>query len=76
MPQIRLGILGAGIMGRHVARTASALNRYEVTAVADIDRRQSSMVAQETGAQAFGDAGELLAAGVADAVYKIGRAHV
>lgn len=74
MRQIRLGILGAGIMGRHVARTANALDRYDVTAVADIDRRQSSMVAQEAGAEAFGDAGELLAAGVTDAVY-IGLPH-
>ncbi len=74
MPPIRLGILGAGIMGQHVARTASALDRYDVTAVADTDLRRATSVADEAGAAAFGDAGELLAADLADAVY-LGLPH-
>jgi predicted dehydrogenase len=74
MPPIRLGILGAGIMGGHVARAASALDRYEVTAVADTDLDLAGSVAHEARAAAFGGGGELLAAGVADAVY-VGLPH-
>jgi predicted dehydrogenase len=73
-PFVRLGIIGAGIMGDRVARTAAALGSYRVTAIADADSARAGALAGELGAAAFPNARSLLSAGLTDAVY-IGVPH-
>ncbi|HUZ55292.1 MAG TPA: Gfo/Idh/MocA family oxidoreductase [Streptosporangiaceae bacterium] len=74
MAPIRLGVIGAGVMGDRVARAAAALDAYTVTAVADADPGRGAALAGELGAAAFPGVGELLAAGLVDAVY-VGVPH-
>jgi predicted dehydrogenase len=71
---VRLGVIGAGIMGDRVARAAAALDDYKVTAVADADPARAGALAGDLGAAAFQDAEALLSAGLTDAVY-IGVPH-
>jgi predicted dehydrogenase len=73
-PPIRLGIIGAGIMGVLVARAAAATEHYTVTAVADPNLDRAARLARELGAAWFPDAQTLLAAGLVDAVY-VGVPH-
>jgi predicted dehydrogenase len=73
-PFLRLGVIGAGIMGDRVARTAAALDDYRITAVADADPARAGSLAGELGAVAFQDAEALLSADLTDAVY-IGVPH-
>jgi predicted dehydrogenase len=54
-PFIRLGIIGAGIMGDRVARTAATLDAYRVTAIADTDSARAGALASELRAAAFPD---------------------
>lgn len=72
--RLRLGIIGAGIMGSQVAHKAAALGKYAVTAVADADYGRGHALAEDVGATAFPDAQRLLASGLADAVY-VGVPH-
>lgn len=71
---IRLGVLGAGIMGQRVAQAARDSGRFTVTAVADIDGSRADALAAEFGATAFPDVDRLLAGGPVDAVY-VGLPH-
>lgn len=71
---VRLGIIGAGIMGESVARTASSLEAFTVTAIADTDFARAGVLAEELGAVAFPDFTALLSSGLTDAVY-IGVPH-
>ena len=74
MAPIRLGVIGSGIMGDQVARTAAALDQFVVTAIAEADPGRRVALASDLGAAMFADAGELAAAGLADAVY-VGVPH-
>ncbi|MBO4205269.1 Gfo/Idh/MocA family protein [Micromonospora echinofusca] len=71
---LRLGIIGAGIMGARVADTAGGLPGVAVTAVADPRREQAARVAAGCGAAAFDDYPDLLRSGLVDAVY-VGLPH-
>lgn len=71
---VRLGVIGAGIMGDAVARSASVLPGFAVTAVADTDVARATALAEELGAVAFPDFTALLSSGLVDAVY-IGVPH-
>jgi predicted dehydrogenase len=71
---IRLGVLGAGIMGQRVAQAARDSGRFTVTAVADVDPARADALAAQFGATAFPDADRLLAGMPVDAVY-IGLPH-
>lgn len=71
---VRLGVIGAGIMGDTVARRASTHPAFTVTAIADTDAIRAGMLAEELGAVAFSDFTALLASGLTDAVY-IGVPH-
>lgn len=66
---IRVGVIGAGVMGADHARTISHLvSGGEVTAIADIDRPRAEELGIELGAQSFEDALELIASPSVDAV--------
>jgi len=71
---LRLGVIGAGIMGRQVARVAAGLDGCAVTAVADADQDRTAALAAELGASAFTGFAALLASGQVDAVY-VGVPH-
>ncbi|MFI2713883.1 Gfo/Idh/MocA family protein [Micromonospora sp. NPDC018662] len=71
---LRLGIIGAGIMGVRVADTVRRLPGVAVTAVADQRPEQAARVAAGCGATAVGDYAELLRSGLVDAVY-VGLPH-
>lgn len=69
MNKIRLGIVGAGIMGRRVAEAAVRTLRFEVAAVADSDLDRANSLAAEFGASSYASVRALCAAGEVDAVY-------
>lgn len=71
---LRVGIVGAGIMGEKVAAAAAILDDVTVTAVADADAGRAAALAASTGADAHASTAELLAAGNVDAVY-LGLPH-
>ncbi|GGM53370.1 oxidoreductase [Micromonospora sonchi] len=71
---IRLGIIGAGIMGAKVAQTVSALPGVRLTAVADPAHERAGELTSRYGGTAFADYPELLASGLVDAVY-VGLPH-
>lgn len=74
MTQLRLGVLGAGIMGRRFAKAAADSGRFRIVAVADADPAAAAAVADHYGATASGGIGELFAGPALDAVY-IGLPH-
>lgn len=66
---IRVGIIGAGIMGADHARTIShVVSGGEVTAIADIDLPRAEEIGAELTAKPFEDALELIASPVVDAI--------
>lgn len=70
--RLRLGIVGAGIMGAKYARTAAhGTSRYraEVVAVCDRDVSRSAALALEVGARSYAELDAMLAEGGLDAVY-------
>ncbi|MBO9522396.1 MAG: Gfo/Idh/MocA family oxidoreductase [Nocardioidaceae bacterium] len=71
---IRLGVVGAGIMGRRVGAVAAASPRFEPVAVADSDPGRARALGSELGAASYGSVRELCAAGGLDAVY-VGLPH-
>ncbi|MFG2045757.1 Gfo/Idh/MocA family protein [Dactylosporangium sp. NPDC048998] len=71
---IRLGIVGAGIMGAKVAQTVGRLPGVRLTAVADPVRERAGALASRYGGTAFDGYPELLGSGSVDAVY-LGLPH-
>jgi len=66
---IKVGIIGAGVMGSDHARTiAAAVSGASVSAVADIDAERAQSLAADVGAAAFNDPLALIAASEVDAV--------
>src|SRR4051794_16701517 len=68
MSTIRLGILGAGIMGRRFAAAAASSGRFTIAAVGDADPILADALAGEHAAVAAGGIDELFGASM-DAVY-------
>jgi myo-inositol 2-dehydrogenase / D-chiro-inositol 1-dehydrogenase len=68
--QLRIGVVGAGVMGSDHARTiARSIAGGRLTAVADVDRARAEALAAELGAAlATADAAELIASVEVDAV--------
>ncbi|MFF5233551.1 Gfo/Idh/MocA family protein [Dactylosporangium sp. NPDC000521] len=71
---IRLGIVGAGIMGAKVAATAEGLPGVRVTAVADPVPGRAAALTDRSGGIPFAGFPELLDSGAVDAVY-LGLPH-
>ena len=69
-PPIRIGVIGCGALARTVhLPTLGSLDRFEVTAVADIDAGAcAAALTLAPGARGFGDYRDLLEHGDADAV--------
>lgn len=66
---VRIGVIGAGIMGSDHARTiARRVAGATLSAVADVDLPRAEQLARETGARALADPLELIAADDVDAV--------
>jgi myo-inositol 2-dehydrogenase/D-chiro-inositol 1-dehydrogenase len=66
---VRIGIIGAGVMGTDHARTLQrSVSGANVTAVADPVQDRAGAVAAETGARCFSSAEELIASPFVDAV--------
>lgn len=71
---LRLGIVGAGVMGAKFGEVAASIDGVRVTAIVDPQAARAGALAAELGSEAFGSIEELAAAGAADAVY-IGVPH-
>ena len=71
---IRLGILGAGIMGRRIAAAAVDTGRFDVTSVADANLDRATELSGAYGAAGYRTMEELFAGPRIDAVY-IGLPH-
>lgn len=65
---VRIGIVGAGMMGETHAVRYESLPQTDVVAVADVDAESASELADRNGAEAYEDHGELLANEAVDAV--------
>lgn len=61
---LRVGLLGAGGMGRIHAETLARDARVRIAGVSDIDAARSSLLAGEIGSRAFPDLKALLAEGI------------
>ena len=75
---VRIGLIGAGGMGRaHVERIETELAGGRVVAVADLDSRAATAVAQPLGARAYSSGAELIADPQVDAVLiaTFGKVH-
>lgn len=75
---IRIGLIGAGGMGRaHLARIAGDLSGGEIAAVADINHEAAVSAAQPYGAKAYDSADELINDPEVDAVViaTFGKVH-
>lgn len=67
MNPLRIGIVGAGVMGADHARTLHrAVGGAEVTLIADVDRARAEAVAEQTGGQVADDALAAIASGRLD----------
>ncbi len=62
MGRLRVGIVGAGVMGRHYAKALGEYERAEVAAVCDLRREAASTLAGECGAAAYGSVEGMLEA--------------
>ncbi len=71
---IRLGVMGAGLMGSRVVETALTLPDVEVAVVADSDPDRAARVAEPAGATVAAGFRELVTAEGLDAVY-VGLPH-
>lgn len=74
MDKIRLGVLGAGSMGKRVAAAAVRTSLFEVVSIADSNRTLATELADEYGATVHDELQSLCAAGDLDAVY-VGLPH-
>lgn len=61
---LKVGVVGAGLLGARHARAYSELPECHLVAVCDVDLRRAEEVATRFGARAFTDLGEMLEAGV------------
>lgn len=68
LSKLRVGIVGAGIMGRGHAEVLAAHPHAEITAVASRTREHAEELAGRVGAAVYPDYQELLASGTVDAV--------
>jgi len=60
MSRLRVGIVGAGVMGHHYAKALREYERAEVAAVCDLRREAARALAGECTAQAYGSVAEML----------------
>jgi UDP-N-acetylglucosamine 3-dehydrogenase len=60
MKKVRVGVIGAGAMGKHHARIYSEMKEVELVGVADVDERRAAEVAAEYNTEAFADCEHLL----------------
>ncbi len=60
MKKIRVGVIGAGAMGKHHPRIYSEMKEVELVGVADVDERRAAEVAAEYNTEAFTDCEHLL----------------
>jgi UDP-N-acetylglucosamine 3-dehydrogenase len=65
---LRVGVIGVGVMGSNHARVLSDMGGVELVAVADPDRKQREFVAGTLGCGAVADAEALLGAGIDAAI--------
>ncbi len=72
---LKVGVAGAGVMGRNHARVLSELREAQLTAVFDPDPPVAEGVAEVYGAQAFTDADAFVAAGLDAAVVATPNRH-
>jgi UDP-N-acetylglucosamine 3-dehydrogenase len=72
---LRLGVIGAGVMGSTHARVLSGLSGVRLVGVADPDRRQRDLVSRALGCPTVGDYEALLKLGV-DAVTIAAPTHL
>ncbi|WP_369371219.1 Gfo/Idh/MocA family protein [Promicromonospora sp. Populi] len=69
MSAVRVGVIGAGIMGTdHATLLHGSVSGATVTAVADVDVDRAGRLAVAVGAQAFDSGEELIARGTIDAL--------
>jgi myo-inositol 2-dehydrogenase / D-chiro-inositol 1-dehydrogenase len=69
MTGLRIGVVGAGQMGRyHVERLAGGVPNAEVVAISDVFVEGAKQVAERVGARAYSDGHELIADDQVDAV--------
>ncbi len=68
MKKVKFGIIGVGNMGRPHAQTMAKSEEAEVTAIADVNFEAARAVADEVGAQAFGDYKQLIRKGGVEAI--------
>lgn len=68
MRKLKLGIIGAGGIGRHHAEVVSKLEEYQLVAVADAVEERAKSVASLYGVRAYGSFAELLDREELDAV--------
>jgi predicted dehydrogenase len=71
---LRLGVVGAGVMGRKVAAAAAQIDGVRVSAVVDRDDNRATALARTHDAQAHNSIADLVDSDVVDAVY-IGVPH-
>jgi predicted dehydrogenase len=64
---LRVGVIGVGVMGSNHARVLAELPGVKLVGVADPDRKRCDQVARSLGCASFGDATDLMCRGV-DAV--------
>ncbi|HHY46954.1 MAG TPA: Gfo/Idh/MocA family oxidoreductase [Firmicutes bacterium] len=68
MEEVRVGVIGAGVMGQLHARAAAESNRERLVAVVDLDEARAREVAGRYGAEAYSDYMRLLDRGDVDVV--------
>jgi predicted dehydrogenase len=73
--ELRIGVVGVGVMGSNHARVLSELPGAKLVGIADPDRKQAEFIAQAVGSVPVNDLGELLARGV-DAVSIAAPTHL
>jgi predicted dehydrogenase len=72
---LRLGVVGVGVMGSNHARVLAGLHGAELAGVADPDRKQAEFVAQTLGCASVSGVEQLLDLGV-DAVTIAAPTHL
>jgi predicted dehydrogenase len=68
MKEVRLGIIGVGLMGSTHARYMHKISRVKLTALCDIDKTKADALAAEVNCKAWYDSEKLIRSGDVDAV--------